>query len=293
MTRNFLSPNWNATSPVEMDRKGSSHFRILEDIAQNLSGDANFPTCLDAAAMVRNTLREDNVTLDRVAQAVGLEPLIASKLLRIANSVAYNPSGRVVSDLKAVIGRLGFEVVRTTSLAVAMDQMLKSQQLAIFEDLARFTWEHCLEVAAISRVLARRIGRANPEEALLAGMVHEIGAFYLLYRAAEYPEYQKDEQAVRELVAGWQASIGESLLQALGLPEQVVEAVRDHDKTPDTESPCALKDVLYFANLLAGDTPWNADPQWSETQARDRARYADLLEEAQDDIRELRAALAA
>lgn len=273
------------------------HFRILEDIARDLSGEVNFPTCLDAAIMVRNTLRDPEVILDRVANVVEVEPLIASKLLRLANSVSYNPSGRAITDLKTAISRLGFEVVRTTSLAVAMDQMLKSRHLSGFDSLSRQTWEHSLHIAAISRVLARRIGRISPDEAMLAGMVHHIGVFYLLYRAAEYEEYRAAPDAVIGLVAGWHRSIGESLLHVLGLPERIVESVREHDPGQAIDNPCTLPDIIYFANVLAGGEPeWLAGPI-DETkladQAAHREQYADLLGEAEDDIRELRSALSA
>ena len=142
---------------------GSIHFRILEDIARDLSGDVNFPTCLDAAMLVRNTLRDPQVDLRLVVQAIGTEPLISSKLLRIANSVSYNPSGRPITDLQAAVSRLGFEVVRTTSLAVAMDQMLKSKNLTAYDGISHAAWQHSIHVAAIARVLARRLGRINPD----------------------------------------------------------------------------------------------------------------------------------
>lgn len=280
---------------MEIDSR--MHFRILEDIAQDLSGEVNFPTCMDAAIMVRNTLKDPEASLEQVARAVSVEPLIASKLLKMANSVRYNPSGKIISDARAAINRLGFEVVRTTSLAVAMDQMLKSKHLSHFDSMARLTWEHSLSVAAIAQVLARRLGRVNPDEAMLAGMVHDIGIFYLLYRAAEYPEYRDQPDAVLNLVVGWHESIGESLLHVLGLPPHIVEATRDHDHLRNSDNPCSLGDVLYFANLLAGGNfEWLPGLQPTideESAAADRARYADLLEEAADEIRELHAALAA
>jgi putative nucleotidyltransferase with HDIG domain len=278
-----------------MSPTSSPHFRILEDIARDLSGEVNFPTCMDAAILVRNTLRDPYASLPRVVQVIGVEPLISSKLLKLANSVAYNPSGRSISELSPAISRLGFEVVRTTSLAVAMDQMLKSRNLSAFDDISHNAWEHSVRVAAIARVLARRIGRINPDEAMLAGLVHDIGIFYLLYRAAEYPEYRQNPATIIELISGWHEGIGESLLHILGLPERITDAVRDHDRLQNVETPCSVRDVLYFANLLAGwDSEWLPHPddeQEAETRASDRERYADLLEEAEDDIAELRAAL--
>lgn len=273
------------------------HFRILEDIAHDLSGDVNFPTCMDAAILVRNTLRDPLASIERVVQVIGVEPLISSKLLRLANSVSYNPGGQRVSDLATAIRRLGFEVVRTTSLAVAMDQMLKSRNLADYDDLAHQAWEHSLQVAAIARVLARRIGRVKPDEAMLAGLVHDIGVFYLLFRAAAYDEYRTDRTAMIDLIRGWHESIGESLLHILGLPDHVTDAVRDHDQPQNIEAPSSLADILYFANLLAmenrGALLTEVAPQVIDQGIADRQRFADLLAEAEDDIRELRSALAA
>lgn len=273
----------------------TAHLRLLEDITRDLSGEVNFPTCLDAAVGIRNALRDPFASLDRVARAIGGEPLIASKLLRLANSTTYNPGGRASGDLATAIRRLGFEVVRATALAVALEQMLASRRNTRNERIGRDAWEHSIEVAAIARVLARRIGRINPEEALLAGLVHDIGVFYLLFRTTDRPEYA-DETLLMDLLRGWHEEIGIALLQQLGLPDSLVAAIRGHDHPHDTAAPCSLGDVLYFANLLAGDdrdwTPDDLTPDERAVRTADRARQAGLLDEAADDIASLRSALA-
>ena len=277
---------------------GSSiHFRILEDIARDLSGDVNFPTCLDAAVIIRNALQDPLASTEQVVQAIGIEPLISSKLLRLANSVAYNPAGKPISDLGIVVSRLGFNIVRTTSLAVAMDQMLKSRNLTTYSQIARKTWEHSVQVAAIARVLARHLGRVRPEEAMLAGLVHNLGIFYLLFRAADYPEYANNEATMMELLAGWHEGIGESLLHALGVPSAITDAVRDQSHLRSVETPCTIGDILYFAIVLSDNgLPWHDQAVDAEEAARretDRARYIDILNEADEDIAELRNALSA
>ncbi len=278
-----------------MQPHDSVHFHILEDIAHDLSGDVSFPTCLDAALLVRDTLKNPFASLEKVAQVVSIEPLISSKLLRLANSVTYNPSGKTSSDLTLAISRIGFDTVRTVSLALAMDQMLKSRNLASYEKIAHGAWEHSIQVAAIARVLARRLGRINPEDAMMAGLVHDIGVFYLLYRASEYPTYRDNREAMVSLLAGWHEGVGNSLLHALGVPERIIEAVRDHDLLQNVETPCTVCDVLYFANLLAGgDLEWmerEADPERMELREADRARYQDLVDEAAEEIAKLRLAL--
>jgi HD-like signal output (HDOD) protein len=272
------------------------HFRILEDIAQDLSGEANFPTCLDASLTVRNALQDPQVSLDKIAQVVRVEPLIAVKLLRLANSVVYNASGTEVTEIHQAILRVGFETVRTTSLSVAMEQMSRSKHV-VFEDIARLTWEHALQVAAIGRVLASRVGcDIHGEDTMLAGMVNNIGVFYLLYRAADYPEYHDNREAVLELLTGWSESIGETLLAALGLPETILAAIHFRNSKKHNPTPSTLADVLYLACLLADhDCPWLGDsaPDTDEQAEQDRARYADLLDEARNDIQEIQSALSA
>src|SRR5574343_606527 len=272
--------------------EGSLHFHILEDIARDLSGDVVFPTCLDAAILIRNTLRDPLVDMDKVVQAIGTEPLITSKLLRLANSVHYNPSGERINDIGIAVLRLGFEIVRTTSLAVAMDQMLKSRHLAAYDHISRQTWDNSVEVAAIARVLARHIGNLSPDEAMLAGLVHNIGIFYLLYRAAEYPLYRENEPAMIALLSGWHEGIGESLLDILGLPASITDAVRDQAGLRNNDKACSISDVLYFAKQLASiRLTWLGEAPANLEAAEIASRYNDLLSEEAEDIQELRQAL--
>ncbi|MDP3440838.1 MAG: hypothetical protein Q8R95_14665, partial [Azonexus sp.] len=88
-----------------------------------------------------------------------------------------------------------------------------------------------------------------------------------------------------------------SLLHILGLPENITTAVREHHQLINVETPCTVRDVLYFANLLADSDPQllggDSDAAEIASRAADRERYIDLVKEAEDDIRELRSALGA
>jgi len=244
--------------PPNEDKKDEAlkaqRFRMLEDIAKELSaGNVSFPTCFDAAVQVRNILRDENVSLRAVAQAVSREPLVVVKLLRLANSAACNPSGKLVVDVESALNRLGLETARSLALSVAMEQLLRSKELSIFEALAKDLWRHVLRTAAAARVLARSLTDLNPEEAMLAGLVHDLGAFYMLYRAAQYEELRLRPETVRHLIVQWHESIGKSLLEALDLPAHIVVATSDHDQPrQEVRVLRTLSDVVYIANMLAG-----------------------------------------
>lgn len=271
----------------------SQRFQMLTDIARDLAGDVVFPTCFDTAVHLRQELQNPEVPIAQIARLVSVEPLIAAKLLHIANSVYYNPSGATVRGLPEAIARLGVSLVRTTALAVAMNQLMRSREMVVFSELTHDLWEHSIKTAAAARILARSPTRLNPDEAMLAGLVHDLGAFYMLYRAMQYAELRARPESMRYLIVQWHESIGVTLLNALGLPTEIVEATIDHDQPrPVPTTLRTLADVVYVANLLTCE---NFDWLYPETAsglgeiALARTAYGEILPQVDADAREMMA----
>jgi HD-like signal output (HDOD) protein len=274
----------------------AQRFKMLEDIAREMSaGDISFPTCFDAAMKIRNVLRDPDVSLRQVAKVVAMEPLVATKLLRVANSAAYNTSGKPLVDVESAVVRLGVETARSVSFAVAMDQLIRSKDLVIFSEFSRELWSHALRTAAGARVLARTFTKLNRDEAMVAGLIHDLGAFYMLYRAAQYEELRIRPDSVKYLIVQWHESIGESLMNALGLPEHLIEAARDHDQPrPAVDMPRTLSDVVYVANMLAGGVEeWSRSGTLSveDHPELQNPQYLELMGEIENEYQELVSAM--
>ena len=238
---------------ISGDELNKQRFQMLEDIAKELSGDIVFPTCFDVATRIRKALRDTDQPISKIVDQLSFEPLIGSKLLSLANSVAFNPNGNEIRDVKGAVNRLGLETVRGTAMAITMNQMLRSRDMAGFEDMAQHLWNHSLLVASATYVIAKRLTRFNPDEAMMAGLVHDLGAFYMLYRATQYSALRARPESMKFVISQWHESIGLTVLNALGLPEEIIEAVRDHDVLrPIPEKPKNLSDVVYVGNLLVG-----------------------------------------
>ena len=274
-------------------------FKILEDIAKDLSGDQiSFPTFLDITFQVRTALKDENLNVEKLAKLVGAEPLMSAKIIRMANSVALNPSGREVADVKSAIVRVGMEAVRTVSFAVAMEQLLKSKQMQPFAGISQRLWEHTAHVAALCRVLARKLAKINGDEAMFAGLVHDIGVFYLMSRAAGFPEMIADKPALYDLLVGWHDNIGHALLSALGLPESVLIAVQEHETDREIKEIKTLPDVLYVANKIANRAASWRDPEFDtgiDTSMLetifDPEMLAEIIEESEEEVHSLKSAL--
>lgn len=276
-------------------------FKILEDIAKDLSGnEITFPTFLDITFQVRTALKDPNLSVDQLAKLVGAEPLMSTKIIRMANSVALNPSGREIADVKNGIIRVGMEAVRTVSFAVAMEQLLKSKQMQPFEEISKRLWEHTAHVAALARVLARKYAKINGDEAMFTGLVHDIGVFYLMSRAAGFPELIADKAELHALLVGWHDNIGHALLSALGSPESVVQAVLEHENDRPVKEIRTLSDVLYIANKIANRTSCWRDPEFAspvDTSVLDgmfdEETLHELVQESEEEVSSLKKALGA
>lgn len=240
-----------------VDKKGADlneqRFRMLEDIARELSNDIMFPTSFESVMRIRKALQDTDISLHKLATVVATDPMVSSRVLALGNSVIYNRGGVPIRTLAGAIERVGLQNVRIAALAAATKGLLLARQVADFQSFGDRLWQHSLHTAAAAYVFAKRRTKVSPDEALLAGMIHDIGAFYMIYRAAQYDELVQRPESMKHLVVDWHESIGQSVAMALGLPDAMVECVRDHDQPRALpESPSTLADIVYVANLLAG-----------------------------------------
>jgi len=245
------------TSPIS-DKSGAAlneqRFQMLRDIADELAGEVVFPTTFDLVVRLRKVLQDPALSIDRVLAFVSLEPLVSARLISLANSAAFARDGKTTRSVHDAVYRLGLNNVRSCAMAIAMGQLLRAKEMVGFDDLAQRLWKHSLHTASAAYVISQHLApKVNPDDAMLAGLVHDLGAFYMLYRASKYEELQQRPDTVRFLIIQWHESIGHALLIALGVPEDVAEAAREHDQPrPLPAQPRTLAEVVYAGNLLAG-----------------------------------------
>jgi HD-like signal output (HDOD) protein len=237
-------------SATELKNK---RFQLLEDIAKELQGDIVFPTCFDVSARISEIMRSDSASLRQIAQEIQHDPLVTSKILQLANSASYNPSGHSITDIEKALNRTGLEIARSVALACALTQLAQTHETSIFAPELKQLLIHSLKTAAIAKALALKLTRVAPETAMLAGLIHDLGAFFILHRVTRYPELVERPESVSYLVAQWHESIGTILLDALGLPTEIINAVQEIDiPRVQITQPRNLSEIVYIANLFAG-----------------------------------------
>jgi HD-like signal output (HDOD) protein len=201
---------------------------------------------------VRQVLADPEVSARQVERVISSEPALAAQLLQMANSAAFNSSGRNLTDLRTAVARLGFNLVRSASLAFAMGQLKNVESLKGLEQPLNELWRRTAAVASMSYVVAKRLSKINPDTALLAGLLHSIGRLYILTRASRHPALFSDLPSYHAILRDWSAPVSKALLESWGLPEEIVAAVSEfevHDREHD--GPADLTDVLTLGSLLA------------------------------------------
>lgn len=280
--------------------QGSSDFEFVQVLADKLSsGSVELPSFPDAVIRLRQVLSDDNTTTEQIAQLLAAEPMLAARLLRIANSAALRPGTEPITDLNRVINRIGRNMVRNAAMSFGVKQAQEAQKLQHAQPFLKEVWDESTHVAALSYVLAKRYTKLNPDEALLVGLLHSIGKLYILAEAENQPELFDDEAMLRNTLNEWHAAIGSAILESWQLSEELSFAVSSFQDTGrEHEGPPDLTDVLTIAHLLACFLNAEAD---AELQLNEVAASRNLdvsandilpvIQESEESITSLRQAL--
>lgn len=279
-------------------------FDFIRALAGELSGGkVDLPSFPEVAVRVRRILSDPKSSVDQVVRVVGSEPALAARLMRIANSASLNRSGKVITELRTAISRIGYNMVRSASISFAMAQIRNSNKLAGIEHYLQDVWQRSTRVAAFGYVLAKACTRSriNPDEAMLTGMMHSIGKLYVLTRAAAHPELFANSQVLDEILEEWHPSIGKAILENWEFPEAMAQAVADQEELGRTEPEVAdLSDIIAVAVLMTrhgGDLP-ALEADLKDLPAAQRldltsARLASVIKDGASEVSALSEALGA
>lgn len=218
----------------------------------------NLPPLPAVTRQLMSVLGSENASAGEVARVLSSDQALAGKVLKLVNSSFYAMPTEVTTISRAVVV-LGFTGVRNLALGFGSIEMLRSLESTI--DMRSF-WSHALATGAAAQNLAllgpRRI---DPEEAFLAGLMHDIGAYVLAAAVPDIyaPILQDDRQdrlvAEAEAIGMTHAQVGQGLLQFWELPEAFSNAARyHHDVARATDGQQPLTGLVALADVLA--TVW-------------------------------------
>jgi HD-like signal output (HDOD) protein len=275
-------------------------FAFVRALATELSsGKVELPGFPDVAVRVQRVLADENVQPERVVRVVSSEPVLASQVLCIANSVAFNPAGKRITELRTAVARIGLNTVRTATIAFAVRQLRAAPEVKPIATELDALWKRTVNVASLCYALARRRSTVVPDTALVTGLLQGVGRLFILTRAVRYPSLLTNPASYQAIERDWHLSIATALLENWCVAEEIVQAVRDcEDYGRDPQGSVSLTELLIGATLIAVHT---GQPELLEARLQSVKAVArlelnldlcrQLTEESAEEINALRDAL--
>lgn len=278
----------------------------LEDIEKSFYADLAgnnlaLPSLPEVALRIRNLLDQPDVSAGDVANALKSDPAITLKLLKTCNSALYRTANEIRSPHDAIV-RLGFNTTRQLVTIFAIKDIFHSKNKYL-QDKLRFLWDHSREVAAMSYVLAKKTPGMDPEFAMLAGLLQDIGALPVLSYIEKYPQFMKTDTKIDEITKVLKGRVGATLLERWGMAPALVEVAANTENWhyDNDRDGASYTDVAIVAQLHAmfGKAKSVRLPRFSEVPAFSKLgdggltpeESQNVLNESHQQIDELKALL--
>jgi len=203
--------------------KSQSYFEKLKKAVE--TDQLTLPTLPDVAMKIHKAVDNDNNSAQQIAEILSQDAALSTRLLQLANSPLYRARSEI-DNLHMAITRLGIRIVRDLVMALAIKQVFHSKSKQLHQHFET-VWKRSVEVASICRLLASDQTSLEPEQALLAGLIHNVGALPILKMAENDPELIDNPAAIEEISRHIQHKVGKMVLSFWNLPEHLISACSD------------------------------------------------------------------
>ncbi len=190
------------------------------------------PVLPATAQKVLSLMSDPDVSIEKLKRIITTDAGLATKILKVANSAFYGGC-RNIENLSQAILRLGLNSLRNIVVAASMRNVYKNFGLA-----EKLLWEQTIGSAMAANIISRRTRVSDPEDAFIAGLLHDVGKVVL---NNEYPQkfaqvmekvyndavpYSAAEKEVFEFS---QREVGARVVRKWGFPERIELLLRHFD----------------------------------------------------------------
>jgi len=205
---------------------GSEGSSLLYEFKQELnSGRFVLPSLPEVALRIRELIEQPDFHMADLAKLVNSDPAIAAKLIKSANSAMYRGVNQC-DDTLAAIARLGLITTKQMVTSFAVLALFKTNSSA-FQQRMQTSWRRSMMASSYCYILAKQLPGFNEEEALLAGLLHNIGEVVLLAYAERFSDLSSDEEQLDQLLQSLSGQLGEMVLTQWGFAQELITTARE------------------------------------------------------------------
>lgn len=244
-----------------------SDFELVATLLADL--DANrlsLPSLPEFAMRVRKLAASPDCSANQIVKVINTDPAMATRVLKMVNCPLYRGS-EPITNLRTAVARLGNERLLYVVNVLALQQLYQGEGMTrSIRQRLQTLWAHSANVATYSVVLAERYTRLDKEQALLAGLVHDIGKLPVLCRLNSLPEVPQEAAQLDALLERLRPLLGPGILEAWGFAPELVEVARvAEDAWGDDSDEPTYADVVIVAHYhsLVGTPAHKGVTNWA------------------------------
>jgi HD-like signal output (HDOD) protein len=244
---------------------------VKQDIIDALNSDQLvLPSLPEVALKVRDTAEDPDATIKQLTEIISHDSALSTRIIRVVNSPLLR-APQEVRDLSMAVSRLGMNYTSNLAIGLAMEQMFQATSDMIDKRM-RQLWRLTGQVAAMATVLSKHTKAAGAEEALLAGLVHRLGALPILTFAEERDDLILDNITLGQVIDQLHGPLGSAILERWDFSPQLSRVPREYRKFDRSPGDADLTDIITVANLLVlkdSTSGWSR-VDWTEVTAFER-----------------------
>jgi HD-like signal output (HDOD) protein len=265
---------------------------VSNDIIQALKNDQlTLPSLPEIALQVRDIAEQEDSTVAQLTEVISRDAALSARIIRVVNS----PLLRAAQDVKGLpmaVSRLGINYTSNLAIGLAMEQMFQATSEMI-EKRMRSLWQLTGQVSSWASVIAAHTKLIPTDEAMLAGLIHRIGALPILTYAEERDDLIQDNITLGKIIDRLHGSLGTAILEKWEFSESLSEVPKLYRKTDREALEPDCTGLITLANLILhkdsnsgwGNIDWENVPIFKTFQLpanRDAELWDELAEKVQE-----------
>jgi putative nucleotidyltransferase with HDIG domain len=211
------------------------------------------PPLPTTVVQVSSLLADMNVSQNAIAKAISIDPIISSRILRMANSPIYALHG-TVTNLASAVSTVGNAAISDLIMMSGVSDSFGRKVLN--SPAGKKIWFHSLATAMVGSEICRVAQLRGADEAFSCGLLHDIGKLILL--RADAPLYTEVmalaacggniTEIEQEMFGFDHAELGAAAAVSWKLPSAVSHMIRFHHEPMKATAGVAMANVISLAD---------------------------------------------
>lgn len=226
------------------------------------------PSMPDIFLQIKKIIDDPSSNVGNIAKVMTRDPSLTARVLKVSNN-ALHRGHHEITNLQLAVSRMGLQLIKTLVTSHAITQMFNQHTGALKPFFSQLQ-QHSTEVSAHAYAIATHFTKLNPDDALLAGLVHNIGYLPMARCIDTFPELREDPDLLIEVMGKVHPRIGEMILNSWSFPQHIVDASIHYVEQFRTGADSIdLTDIVIIAglNTYRGTNHPCTLPDWSQYPA--------------------------